>query len=76
MLNDNKHVNYFNLLSSPRVSNLSLNLPIAPEMFEDLQSNNLAPLFDFYKADLFEIGMILVDMMVESSLQRYYRFGK
>lgn len=76
MLPENKHINYYNLLSSPRVSNLSLNLPIAPEMFEDLQQNNFSPSFDFYKADLFEIGMILVDMMVESSLQRYYRFGK
>ncbi len=25
---------------------------------------------------MFEIGMVLADMMVESSLQRYYRFGK
>ena len=36
----------------------------------------MTPNFDFYKADLFAIGMLLVDMMVESSLQRYYRFGK
>lgn len=36
----------------------------------------MTPNFDFYKADLFCIGMVLVDMMVESSLGRYYRFGK
>lgn len=36
----------------------------------------MTPYFDFYKADIFAIGMVLVDMMVESSLQRYYRFGK
>ncbi len=36
----------------------------------------MTPNFDFYKSDIFEIGMILVDMMVEGSLQRYYRFGK
>ena len=37
-------------------------------MFLDLQQNNMMPSFDVYKADLFEIGMILVDMIVESSL--------
>lgn len=36
----------------------------------------MTPYFDFYKADIFAIGMVLVDMMVESSLHRYYRFGK
>jgi hypothetical protein len=75
MLPDNKHINYFSLLSSKHTG-LSLHLPIAPEMFKDLQENNMTPYFDFYKADIFAIGMVLVDMMVESSLHRYYRFGK
>jgi len=63
ILQENKHVSYFNLLSL-KPSMMSSFLPIAPEMFKELGKNNVTPCFDFYKADVFSIGMILVDMIM------------